>query len=151
MNKPDPSFPSLGAVVSHAARLLTQALAESQKSLSLAPAQYRVLVELWQQDQLTQHMLVQRLDIEQSTVGNTLNRMERDGLIRRQPHAQDGRSRIICLTPLAKKLKPAAMNASSQINEAVLSEFSEAEKAQLFEYMGRIIQKLKPPTSNPSA
>lgn len=150
MNKPDPSFPSLGAVVSHAARLLTQALAESQKSLSLAPAQYRVLVELWQQDQLTQHMLVQRLDIEQSTVGNTLNRMERDGLIQRQPHAQDGRSRIICLTPLAKQLKPAAMSASSQINEAVLSAFSEAEKAQLFEYMGRIIQKLKPPASDPS-
>ena len=147
MNKNEPnvqaSTPSVGAVVSHAARLLTQALAEAQRPLSLAPAQYRVLVELWQEEYLTQHDLVRRLDIEQPTVGATISRMERDGLIKRQPHPHDGRSQVICLTALARQLKVPATDAAHRINDDVLSDFSDADKAQLFELLGRIINKLR--------
>lgn len=147
MNKNEPNVqpptPSVGAVVSHAARLLTQALAEAQKALPLAPAQYRVLVELWQEEHLTQHDLVQRLDIEQPTVGATINRMERDGLIQRQPHPHDGRSQVICLTTRGKDLKTPAINVANAINDYVFSDFSEADKASLFEFLARIIAKLK--------
>lgn len=135
--------PSVGAVVSHAARLLTLALADAHKSLALAPAQYRILVELWQEDGLTQHALVQKLDLEQSTVGTTLSRMERDGLIQRQPHLNDGRSQLIHLTPHAKALQAPATAAASQINNDILSDFSEREQAQLFEFIDRIICRFK--------
>ena len=150
MNKIKPEAPlptsSVGAVVSHAARLLTQALAEAQKTLPLAPAQYRILIELWRQDELTQQDLVQKLDIEQSTVGNTINRMERDGLIHRQPNPNDGRSQVICLTARAKELQGPATSVAHEINEDVLSEFSEAEKTQFFEFIDRIIRRLKSPS-----
>lgn len=147
MNKNEPKVQafsaSLGAVVSHAARLLTQALADAHKTLPLAPAQYRVLVELWQTEHLTQQELVQKLDIEQPTVGSTINRMERDDLIQRQPHPRDGRSRVICLTEKAKRLKIPATNAAEEINKNVLSDFSDAEKEQFFKFLDRIINKLK--------
>lgn len=147
MNKNKPKVQdfslSLGGTVSHAARLLTQALADAQKGLALAPAQYRVLVELWQEERLTQHDLVKKLDIEQPTVGSTVNRMERDCLIQRQPHPHDGRSQIICLTEKAKKLKAPATHAAKEINERILSDFSDAEKIQLFEFLDRIIRGLK--------
>lgn len=147
MNKSEPTVQiatlSVGAVVSHAARLLTQALAEAQRTLHLAPAQYRVLVELWQDEPLTQHDLVRRLDIEQSTVGATMSRMARDGLIQLQPHPHDGRSQVICLTELARQLKIPATNLAKEINDDVLSEFSEEERVQLFELLGKIINKLK--------
>lgn len=144
-NKPDGQevSPSVGAVVSHASRLLTQALAEAQKALPLAPAQYRVLIELWQTEGLTQQALVQKLDIEQPTVGSTINRMERDGLVQRKPHPRDGRSQVICLTEKAKKLKGPATKAANNINQTALLDFSEAEKNQLFEFLDRIIGRLK--------
>lgn len=47
------------------------------------------------QDGLTEAELVQRLDVEEATMANTLSRMERDGLIRRRP--PDGRSQTVDL------------------------------------------------------
>lgn len=147
MNAQLPPLPrlSLESVITHAARLLTQSLASVQGKMSLTPAQYRILLELWQQDQLTQQTLVDNLAIEQSTIGNALDRMERDGLILRRPHITDRRSRVICLTKRSQQLKDPAIKAASKINKSVLSDFNEAEQAQLFEFINRIIVKLTPP------
>jgi len=49
-------------------------------------------LQLWAEDGLTQRDLVERLDIEQATMGNTLGQMEHDGLIVRTPHPTDGRA-----------------------------------------------------------
>lgn len=134
---------SAGAVTSHAARLLSQALAEAQQTLRIAPAQYRIMRELWREDGLVQKNLIARLDIEQSTIGNTINRMVRDGLIERQPHPQDGRSQILCLTPHAKKMKDQAVNIACRINDKALSGFSEEEKIQFFSLMDKMIKALR--------
>jgi DNA-binding MarR family transcriptional regulator len=90
------------------ARLFAIGLTERLRPLSLATAQFAVLLHLWENDGLTQRDLVERLDLEQATVGNTLNRMERDGLILRKPHPDDGRSQIICITDRARALRAAA-------------------------------------------
>ena len=134
---------SAGAWISHAARLLNQRLAEAQQPLQLTPGQYKVLVELWKKDGLTQRELVQRLDIEQSTIGNTLNRMERDELIERRPHPTDGRAQLICLASRAIDLKGAAVAAADTINQRALAGFSDQERSQLFMFMERIVLALK--------
>lgn len=134
---------SAGAAVSHAARLMLQTLADAHQGLRIAPAQYRILTELWKYGGLTQRDLVARLDVEQSTIGNTLNRMERDGLIQRKQHPTDGRAQIIGLTARARKLREPAMAIANKINNAALSGFSAAEKAQFHEFMNRIISALK--------
>lgn len=134
---------SAGAVTSHAARLFIQALAVAQQGLNIAPAQYRLLTELWQEDGLAQKDLIKRLDIEQSTIGNTLNRMVRDGLIERKPHLKDGRSQILCLTPHAKMLKDQAIKNAFRINEKALSGFTEVERQQFFLLMEKMIKALK--------
>lgn len=141
--QPPPQDTSAGAVTSHAARLFVQALAAAQQTLHIAPAQYRILHELWQQDGLAQKDLIARLDIEQSTIGNTLNRMVRDGLIERLPHPKDGRSQILGLTQHAKRLKDQAVKAAYRINEKALSGFSEEERGQFFLLMDKMIKALK--------
>lgn len=134
---------SAGALVAHASRLLHQALALAQQPLGLAPAQYKILVQLWAQDAQTQRDLVLKLDIEQSTIGSTLNRMERDGLIQRRPNPQDGRSQFICLTARSKKLKGPAIQLANRINEKALSGFTAAERAQFFALMEKFIKTIK--------
>lgn len=134
---------SPGALVAHATRLLTQALTLALQPLNLAPAQFKLLVLLWQEDGLTQRDLVQRLDIEQSTVGNTLNRMERDGLIERHPHPLDGRAQIIQLTPRGHRLKKPAMEATWHISKNAMAGFSPAEKQKFFELMNKFVATLK--------
>ncbi|MCE8468244.1 MarR family transcriptional regulator, partial [Rhodovulum sulfidophilum] len=88
---------SAGYLANHMARLFAAALTRRIAPLGLMPGQFMVLLELWREDGLTQRDLVERLDVEQATIANTLNRMERDGLILREPDAADRRARRVRL------------------------------------------------------
>lgn len=132
-----------GSVITHASRLMVQAFSALQSQLNLTPAQYRVVVELSRRGNLTQKDLIARLDVEQSTIGNTLNRMEQDGLIDRKPHPTDGRAQLLCLTPHAIKLGEQAFKHAKRLNEKALSGFSADEKDQFFELMQKLIKTLK--------
>jgi DNA-binding MarR family transcriptional regulator len=125
------------------ARLFTQALAEALQPLGLAAAQFRVLTELWQADGLTQRDLVVQLDVEQATLGNTLSRMERDELISRQPHPQDGRAQLIFLTEHARQLRTSALEAAHKVNQQALAGLTENERATLLDLVKRIITTLR--------
>ena len=93
---------SAGYLANHMARLFAQGLQARIKHLGLAPAQFMTLLALWQEDGLTQRQLIERLDVEQATMANTLARMVRDGLIERRPHPEDGRAQVVCLTAKAR-------------------------------------------------
>ena len=95
---------SAGFLANHMARLFAAGLQRRVAPLGLAPAQFMVLLELWQDDGLTQRDLVERLDVEQATMANTLARMVRDGLVTRMPHLADRRAQIVRLTPHARAL-----------------------------------------------
>ena len=134
---------SAGYLANHMARLFALALAERIRPLGLMPAQFPVLLELWQGDGLTQKELVARLDVEQATMANTLARMERDGLIRRRPHPRDGRAQSVHLTARARKLEGEAKSAAMAVNEVALSGFSCPDCDRLVGAMGRVIANLR--------
>ena len=123
------------------ARLFAIRLAERLGPLGLATAQFAVLMELWENDAPTQKQLVERLDIEQATVGNTLNRMERDGLIVRRPHPQDGRAQVICLTPKARGFEAAATRNAAAVNAEALADLTNDERASLLDLMRRVVAR----------
>jgi DNA-binding MarR family transcriptional regulator len=118
---------STGFQANHLARLFAQALAEALKPIGMAPAQFIVLIELWEGQALTQRELMQRLNVEQATMGNTLKRMERDGLIIRKPHPDDCRAQLIQATEHAAKLEPIAKQAASQVNAMATRDLATAE------------------------
>lgn len=93
---------SAGYLMNHIARQFAILLGEGLKPLGIAPAQFPILLELWQKDGLSQQELVERADLKQATIANTLARMERDGLITREPNPDDARSRLIMLTQQAR-------------------------------------------------
>ena len=111
--------------------------------MGLAPAQFMTLLELWQEDGLTQKQLVDRLDVEQATMANTLRRMERDGLIERRLHPDDARSQQAWLTPAAVSLRQAATTAAKEQNEAALSDLSEEERRIFVGLMRRVIHTMR--------
>lgn len=90
-NKVDEVFKteSAGYLMNHIARQFAILLGKGLKPLGIAPAQFPILLELWQKDGLSQQELVERADLKQATIANTLARMERDGLITREPNPDD--------------------------------------------------------------
>lgn len=111
--------------------------------LGIVPGQFPALLALWQKDGQTQRELVDLLDVEQATMANTLNRMERDGLILRKEHPSDGRAKIICLTDKARVIREEAYAAASAVNDRALMGFSEEERRRFVDFMQRAIRTLQ--------
>ncbi|MFV0512867.1 MAG: MarR family winged helix-turn-helix transcriptional regulator [Jhaorihella sp.] len=140
---PDFKQNSAGYLANHMARLFANRLHRRIGPLGLSPARFPVLLELWEQDGLTQSELVRRLDVEQATMANTLGRMERDGLIERQPSRTDRRARLVYLTPKARALQADAVAAAQAENRQALSSLSEAEQARFLDLMRRVIAAMQ--------
>jgi len=134
---------SAGFLANHMARLFAAELARGIAPLGLAPAQFMVLLELWEEDGLTQAQLVARLDVEQATMANTLKRMERDGLVVRVACDTDRRARLVRLTPEAQALRTQATEQAQGVNARALSTLSDAEHVTLLAAMGKVIAQLK--------
>ncbi|OIQ44874.1 MAG: MarR family transcriptional regulator [Roseobacter sp. MedPE-SW] len=136
---------SAGYLVNHMARLFAKGLQERITPLGIVIGQFPILLELWQKDGVSQRDLLGKLDIEQATLANTLNRMERDGLIKRTKHPADARAQQIWLTEAAKSIRPQAYLAATEQNKLALGALSEGEQAQLMDFMRRIINHSRDP------
>ncbi len=130
---------SAGYLANHMARLFARGLQARIRPLGLTTGTFPALLELWEQEGLTQRELVERLDIEQATMANTLARMERDGLVVRKKDPADGRIQRIWLTAKARGLRAPALRAAMAENEAALALLSEAERAQFLTLMRKVI------------
>ena len=137
---------SAGYLANHMARLFASGLHSRIRAIGLAPAQFMVLLELWERDGMTQKELVVSLDVEQATMANTIARMERDGLVERRPHPRDGRAQIICATPKAHDLKHAAVSAARAQNETALRNLNADDAEQLLRLMQKVISAMQAPS-----
>ena len=109
--------------------------------MSIAPAQFPILLERWQKDGLSQQELVERADLKQATIANTLARMERDGLITREPNPDDARSRLIMLTEQARALQQQSTEIAKAINQTALSDLSADEQKLFLEMTAKIVAR----------
>ena len=116
-------------------------MSEGLKPLGIAPAQFPILIELWNKDGLSQQELVERADLKQATIANTLARMERDGLITREPNPEDARSRLIMLTEHARALQSSSTEIAKAINQESLADLSADEQKLFLEMAQKIILK----------
>ena len=129
------------------AKGFSRSLLSRASELGFSPGQFPVLIELWNEDGLTQREILDRLEIEQATLANTLARMERDGLIRREPHPRDKRAVRNFLTDKSRTIETDAMAAAEEADQALFKGFRRFEKELMLEYMRWAIdnaRKLEP-------
>jgi MarR family transcriptional regulator, transcriptional regulator for hemolysin len=133
-----------GHLINRSARLLVRWGDERFQTLGLAIAQIPVLFSLRDGGARTQKELARLAQIEQSTMALLLDRMERDGLIRRTVHDSDKRSSLVSLTPLALKRLPRARSILLEGNKEALRGFTDDEIATLAGLLMRVVQNLEP-------
>lgn len=134
---------SAGYLVNHLARLFARAIHREIKPLGLSPGTFPVMLELWAEDGLSQRHLVERLNIEQATIANTLVRMERDGLIKRAKDPCDGRAQRIWLTEVGRTLRDPAIRAAQSVNAQALSPLSEEEREIFLATLPKLIAHMR--------
>lgn len=80
---------------------------EEFEGYDLTPQQFGLLGFLWQEDGLTQAELSLRSQIDRTTIGGLIDRLEKEGLLKRCTHPDDRRAYRICLTEKGKGLEKA--------------------------------------------
>lgn len=134
---------SAAYLASQMAKGFARALQQRAAKLGFSPGQFPILLELWSEDGLTQKQLLERVDIEQATMANTLSRMERDGLVERRPHPTDKRAQLIFLTDKAAAIEAEAIEAAMASDTDLLKDFRNFERELLLEYIRRILENAK--------
>jgi DNA-binding MarR family transcriptional regulator len=134
---------SLGYQVNHLARLLEHALRVRIDGHGVVPGQFAQLLALYEEEPLTQRDLCERVGIEQPTMANTLQRMQRDGLIDRVADPEDGRRAHVTLTPRAHRLRDALMAAARDVNAVAARGLTEAELATFMSALQLMIDNLE--------
>jgi MarR family transcriptional regulator, transcriptional regulator for hemolysin len=131
-----------GHLISMVARSFARLSEARLKPVGFGVGQLPVLVALKNGKAITQRDLARFARIEQPPMAQMLVRMERDGLIKRSPHPEDGRSSHIELTDKALGQMPKAIKTLFDGNAEALRGFSEAEKRQLIDLLNRLLINL---------
>ena len=108
------------------------------RELGFAMGQLPVLTALKQGMPLPQATLARHAGVEQSSMAQLLNRMERDKLIRRFADPNDRRSRLVELTALASRRMPQGKAIMEATVAIALTGFSQAEVKCLTDLMQRV-------------
>lgn len=134
---------SLGYQIGLLNRLYDRCLQEALKEFGVAPGQFAPLVMLFEEDGLTQAELCRRINVEQPTMANTLERMERDGLIRRKADSDDRRRAHVFLTARAKEIQAQVMEAARAVSNRTVAHLSAGEQDDMFRLVARMVDNLK--------
>lgn len=143
MAKKDNDKEAISQQVTYLGRLFARSMDRQLAELNVAHGQIPSLAALWQEDGISQSELCQRVNIEQPTMANTLNRMERDGLISRKPDPKDRRRALIHLTERGRSLEHDLSGTVKRVNDAASDGLGKKELKEARRLLSRMIVNLE--------
>jgi len=105
----------------------------------LTPQQFGLLGFLWIEDGLSQAELSARSQIDRTTVGGIIDRLEKEGLIERRDNPEDRRAYQVFLTPRGKSLEDELCALAHTVQGRLNARLSPQEQATLV----RLLEKLR--------
>lgn len=105
----------------------------------LTPQQFGLMRFLWEEDGITQVELSNRSQIDRTTIGGLVDRLEISGLLQRLPHPEDRRAYRIVLTQKGRMLATELQPLGDELHRKILSPLTDAE----IETLTTILQKLR--------
>ncbi|MDP6515865.1 MAG: MarR family transcriptional regulator [Alphaproteobacteria bacterium] len=124
-------------------RLVARALSARLGPKGIGFGQFPVLLCLWDEDGVTQKVLSQRVRIQAPTMVRTLDRMEREGLVKRVRSKTDRRQIHIRLTAKGRKLENSLVPLAAEVESAALAGISKRDRSQLDGLLARLIANLE--------
>ena len=109
----------------------------------LAGARGRVIFALWNEDNIPIKILVEKTSLDKATLTGIIDRLERDGYVKRIPSPDDKRATLISRTGKDEIFKSKIPTVSAQQNKLFYKGFSTSEIKEFEEYLKRILQNCK--------
>ena len=87
--------------------------------------------------------LYRSLMISSGGLTDRLNRLDKTGLIKREPCPDDARSMLVRLTPDGKRTAEAAFRADMQLESVILASLNDADKAKLEKLLRKLVLSIE--------
>ena len=130
---------SVGFLLAKAYQRACALFKEEFDGYDLTPQQFGLLAFLWHEDGLSQTELAARSQIDRTTMGGIIDRLEKEGLVERRHHPDDRRAYQVFLTASGKAIEdelcPLAARAQAKVNAPLTAE----EQATLV----RLLEKIR--------
>ena len=107
--------------------------------LGIHAGQDRLLQELWREDGITQRRLIERLSVEPPTVTGIVQRLEREGLLTREPDADNRRVQRVYLTEAGRKLEDPVRRVWREVEDGFLRDLSAADRDRLQQLLTQLV------------
>ncbi len=122
---------SIGFLLSKGYQRAWAMLREEIDQYELTPPQFALLGFLWQADGLTQTELSEKGQIDRTTLGGLIDRLEKNGLVQRRKHPQDRRAYKIYLTGHGRELEGPLTECAQRTLARLTNGLSEQEVGEL--------------------
>ena len=149
MNQPDTTEPARvrnGRRIHDLCSTLTrESLKRAQAALAdigLSPGAYNLLRVLDGQEDMTIADIRKTLRVESATVSTLVMRMQRDGLIQKEPSSHDKRASVITSTPHAATLLRRASEVMAVEASDMTHRLAEGEQIQLIALLEKVLANL---------
>lgn len=112
--------------------------------LGLSPGAYNLLRVLGDRDDMTIADLRKVLRVESATISTLVVRMERDGLVQKEPSPHDKRASLLKATPHATTLMRRANQLMAVEASDMTHRLTDGEQLQLIALLERVLANLSP-------
>jgi DNA-binding MarR family transcriptional regulator len=123
-------------------RQFARNLAAAMLPHGVAPAQFQILQLLWAEDGLSQRALADRARIEPPTLVRTLDRMERDGQVKRRKDKHDKRQTNIFLTARGRRLQTTLRRIVAETEKQAQAGVSKTDRKTLTTALRKMAENL---------
>ncbi len=129
--------------IHHLSRRLLARKLKARGVDELNPGQGRILFALWQGDGITIGALAERTALQKSTLTHMLDRLEADGMVRREYPPDDRRTVRVVLAPRVRAMLDTFGEVSQEMAAVFYAGLSQAEIATFEATLARIYQNLR--------
>ena len=130
---------SIGFLLSKAYQCACALFNEEFTSYDLTPQQFGLLGFLWIEDGLSQTELSAKSQVDRTTIGGIIDRLEKEGMVERRPHPEDRRAYQVFLTHKGKILEDELCTVANRVQDMVNSPLTAEEQTLLI----RLLEKIR--------
>ncbi len=136
-------YATFNYLVAEISRLTTASFEARVRELGLSRAQWVLMAAVYRSEGTNQGQLAEQLGVAPISVGRMLDRMERDGWVRRVPVPGDRRARRVELTERSRRLRPRLRRLAAATEREALASLRPAERRAVLASLARIHGALK--------
>lgn len=134
---------SLGLMLHDAARLIKSEFERRARGHRLSLMQWRTLGALNQNDGMSQVALAARVEASQMTMSDIIDRLESEGLVRRESDPADGRAKLVWITKAARPVVEEMRSIATEVYAAALAGINPEDLDGLTRSLQQIVTNLE--------